>query len=433
MAIKVNLKKYLKLGERWQFVPVLRVNGIPKPAYVVINKEAVKEAAGEFYLDWRNDGKRHQVPCGSSPKDALDAWVTKIGILNGKIDVEEQEEIELPASRLLVKVAFVDFLLETKATKSGSTYDAYRKDLDWLQRRLDRRSVAQVRREDLVRLLGVGRDEGKAQQTINRAVQTGLMALRNAGATITMKKGDWPKIPEVDIETYEHEQILAFFRSCNPEEWLIFQVFLQTGFRKREVSTLRWVDIDFSHNQIRVANKPEYKFSPKSHEIRAVRVPTRLMDVLKERRKESTSPLVFPTAPHPLRPNYGGNAPDEHHLELCKAIAYKTELNCGFCVTVPKSDTEHESTVVGRKRQSKAKKCSHGPWCEHWILHKWRHTYATNMLRSGMDIKTLQVMLGHKNLSTTERYLKALRLDDLEDRVESSRLADYLKRPDRNG
>jgi site-specific recombinase XerD len=50
-----------------------------------------------------------------------------------------------------------------------------------------------------------------------------------------------------------------------------------------------------------------------------------------------------------------------------------------------------------------------------------------------MDIKTLQVMLGHKNLSTTERYLKALRLDDLEDRVESSRLADYLKRPDRNG
>lgn len=38
MAIKVNLKKYLKLGERWQFVPVLRVNGIPKPAYVVINK-----------------------------------------------------------------------------------------------------------------------------------------------------------------------------------------------------------------------------------------------------------------------------------------------------------------------------------------------------------------------------------------------------------
>jgi hypothetical protein len=88
MAIKVNLKKYLKLGERWQFVPVLRVNGIPKPAYVVINKEAVKEAAGEFYLDWRNDGKRHQVPCGSSPKDALDAWVGVV-LADGGVDAAE--------------------------------------------------------------------------------------------------------------------------------------------------------------------------------------------------------------------------------------------------------------------------------------------------------------------------------------------------------
>ncbi len=34
MAIKVNMKKYLKLGGRWQFVPVLKVNEVPKPAYV---------------------------------------------------------------------------------------------------------------------------------------------------------------------------------------------------------------------------------------------------------------------------------------------------------------------------------------------------------------------------------------------------------------
>lgn len=53
MAIKVNLKKYLKLGDRWQFIPVLKVNDVPKPAYVVINGEAVKEAMGVFSLEWR--------------------------------------------------------------------------------------------------------------------------------------------------------------------------------------------------------------------------------------------------------------------------------------------------------------------------------------------------------------------------------------------
>lgn len=58
------------------------------------------------------------------------------------------------------------------------------------------------------------------------------MALRNAGATTMMKKGDWPRLPQVDTKTYEQEEILAFFRSCNSEEWLAFQVFLRTGFRK---------------------------------------------------------------------------------------------------------------------------------------------------------------------------------------------------------
>jgi hypothetical protein len=83
MALKVNLKKYLKIEGCWQFVAVLRVNGLPRPAYVVLNGEPVKETAGEFYLDWRSDGRRHQVPCGSDPRSALDAWRMKSGVLNG--------------------------------------------------------------------------------------------------------------------------------------------------------------------------------------------------------------------------------------------------------------------------------------------------------------------------------------------------------------
>jgi len=60
MALKVNLKKYLKIEGRWQFVAVLRVNGLPKPAYVVLNGEPVKETAGELYLDWRSEARRHE-------------------------------------------------------------------------------------------------------------------------------------------------------------------------------------------------------------------------------------------------------------------------------------------------------------------------------------------------------------------------------------
>jgi integrase/recombinase XerD len=56
-------------------------------------------------------------------------------------------------------------------------------------------------------------------------------------------------------------------------------------------------------------------------------------------------------------------------------------------------------------------------------LHRWRHTFATNLLQSGIDIKSLQVLLGHKNIATTEKYLKSLRLGDLQDKIETSSLA----------
>src|ERR1700735_4077856 len=112
MAIKVNLKKYLKFGGRWQFVPVLRVDDVPKPAYVVINGEAVKEKSGVFYLDWRSDGKRHQAPCGSDPRDGLDSWKFKTGTLNGTVDFEP-EETDIPVSKRSIRSAFNQLLVET--------------------------------------------------------------------------------------------------------------------------------------------------------------------------------------------------------------------------------------------------------------------------------------------------------------------------------
>ena len=37
--------------------------------------------------------------------------------------------------------------------------------------------------------------------------------------------------------------------------------------------------------------------------------------------------------------------------------------------------------------------------------HVLRHTYATSLLRKGVNIATLQALMGHKNIQTTQRYL----------------------------
>ena len=417
MSVKVNLKKYLAHDGKWQFFPVLKVNGKPRPEAVLIDGEPVKGTTGKFYLDFRQDGKRIQKPCGSTPREALDEWRKQQAILDGVIEAPEEESAPLPLDHLSIASAAATFLDQVLATKTAGTYDAYRSDLNWFKEHVRHRTVGKVNREEILRLLGKGREMGLAQSSINRRVMIGLLALRNAGSELRLKKGDWPKVPESDVEIYEPEELEWFFAACNPTEKIIFQTFLLSGFRMREVATLTWNDVDERRSTLRVRKRPEYKFAPKSHETRDVVVPRALIALLQEHRKKIKGQLAFPTSPHPKRPNYGGDKPDAHHLELCKRIAYRAGLNCGFC----------DLSTVDKHGKKRKRLCAEGPYCENWYLHKWRHTYATRMLKDRrMDIKDLQVVLGHKHIATTEIYLKALRVDALQPMVENSSLVAYL-------
>jgi site-specific recombinase XerD len=56
-------------------------------------------------------------------------------------------------------------------------------------------------------------------------------------------------------------------------------------------------------------------------------------------------------------------------------------------------------------------------------LKTFRSTYATRMLRSGLDVRTVQHWMGHKSLETTMRYL--VPATDVHDRL------DQVKVPNR--
>jgi integrase/recombinase XerD len=123
---------------------------------------------------------------------------------------------------------------------------------------------------------------------------------------------------------------------------------------------LSWDDINGAVGTIKVTAKPDLGFYPKRWEEREVPIPKTLIDRLQSYPRHRTSRFVFPSPP--------GNR-DLHMLDKCKAIAKRAGLNL-----------------------------------ERFDLKTFRSTYATRMLRSGFDPRTVQHWMGHKSLETTMRY-----------------------------
>ena len=404
----VNLKKRVKLNGKWQFVAIPRAKDKFILTHILVNGQQVRSTTGMFHLDWRADGKRHQPSVGPDPREALEQYRNQsYALSHGEGSVLLPKPLKESRGTLIVD-AIDSYLLDVKATKSLATLRDYRPSLNWFLKSTAKEYVQDLDRQDMMNLFTLGRELGLQQKTINKRVTTIINSMNRAGAKIELLKGDWPRLTKTQIETYRLEELSAFFAACDTKDRMLFQVFLCSGFRHMEAATLTWEDINWIEGSLSVTAKTDIGFHPKTYEERSVPIPRALVKALRAYSKTHHTRFVFPTEPHPTRMDIGGEGVDGKMLETCKEIAYRAGLNCGKC------------------KVSKMGSCKQAASCSGWYLHKFRHTFATNMLRSGLDIKTVQILMGHQRITTTERYLQGLRLNELRDKVESSSLAGLL-------
>jgi integrase len=350
---------------------------------------------------------------GTIPSDILAEAQRQRALLDAKaagIDVAKTEST--PATRqLLVADAAERYLRDVQMNKAASTFRHYSHCLGLFKQSLAKASMDAIDRDDMMDFQAYLYKLGLSARTVKHKTIIVTQFLKVFGVRGLLNKGDWPTYTEAEPVIYTPEELQKFFEACTPDEFLLFQFFLHSGFRDTEVRYAVWTDIDFVNGTVKVTRKDatkgqDWQFQPKSKRVREVPLPDVLLERLQEAKKLSKSRLIFPSKAHWKAPNaHPGGKPSDEFLEYCKAIAYRAGLNCGDC----------ENSV--------GEICAVAPCCEHFFLHKFRHTFATLHLQSGVDILTVSSWLGHKDIKTTMRYLTSARGADVRKKVNDGLLA----------
>jgi integrase len=392
---RATLVRSLKLDGKWRYcAPFISTKGRNEkprisPDYVVLEGKKFLVPMGtpsRWYVSWYEGTKKQ--------------WKRCENLAAAHIFQREQEarlhavsagvQVSTDATRTSLEAAAKDFLEEVRLRRlSRDSNDLYSITLDAFVKGCQHRSSDEVTRKDVLQYTNRLLESGLSGHTARNRFDVLMTFLRFCGVDTKklVERKDRPKYEKGTPEAYTDEEIQALLKACKQERHaLIFETLLKSGMRYRELSHLEWRNVSFESKLFHVRSKPEVGFKIKDAEERDIPVESGLLEKLKVwRKKNAKARFVFGTT---------GDMPDNHWLEVLKNTAQKAGLNCKHCAT-----------------------CKERNECERFFLHKFRATFMTRMLQSGMDLRTLMKLTGHSDLKSVERYLVAARGKVVHDKI----------------
>ncbi|MFT5603637.1 MAG: integron integrase [Paracoccaceae bacterium] len=196
---------------------------------------------------------------------------------------------------------------------------------------------------------------------------------------------------------YSREEITAILSNLRGVHRLLVELMYGSGLRKAELLSLRIKDIDFGSNNIFVRGG-------KGNKDRTTMLPQRLIPSLKQQiahverlhTQDTTDDYGDVYLPDALNRKYPSTAKDTAWQFLFPSTRIEKDPRS----SVLRRHHLHPSALSKQIRQAVRSAGVHKPAKS----HGFRHSFATHLIESGYDLRTIQELLGHSDISTTEIY-----------------------------